>query len=293
MGRMISILWAFTIFTVATAQSELNTTNQVFNDDFQILFASDHFKTTENGQIWEVMLDKKSGSGFQTKHSYRFGWFTMKLKLVAGDSAGVVTAYYMASKDFETRDELDFEFLGNRSGQPYALQTNIYVNGVGLREQRNELWFDPTEDFHTYSFLWNNHQIIFFVDLVPLRVYRHTNVTDDVYPKTRPMYVFSSIWNADNWATMGGLEKTDWTKAPFVSSYEKFNADACMWEDPFPACVSTTGENWWDQPGAWTLTEAQKLDYDWARRNFLIYDYCLDTKRFNGTLPVECSVSPW
>lgn len=28
---------------------------------------------------------------------YRFGWFSMKLKLVGGDSAGVVTAYYVSS----------------------------------------------------------------------------------------------------------------------------------------------------------------------------------------------------
>lgn len=291
MVRMISILFAF--FIVATAQSDVNTTNQVFNDNFQILFASDHVKTTDDGQIWELMLDNNTGSGFETKHSYKFGWFSMKLKLVSGDSAGVVTTYYMASKDFATRDELDFEFLGNKSGQPYVLQTNVYVNGNGSREQRNELWFDPTEDFHTYSFLWNDHQILFFVDLVPLRVYRHTAVTDNVYPKNRPMYLLSSIWNGDNWATRGGLDKTDWSKAPFLAFYQNFSTDSCMWEDPFPACVSTTSEHWWDQPAAWTLTEAQKLDYTWARRNFLVYDYCQDTKRFNGSFPVECSVPAW
>lgn len=30
-----------------------------------------------------------------TKEKYRFGWFSMKVKLVGGDSAGVVTAYYV------------------------------------------------------------------------------------------------------------------------------------------------------------------------------------------------------
>lgn len=279
-----------TLLLAVKPQSDSST--QVFDDNFQISFAGDHLQTSDDGQIWHLMLDKKSGSGFQTKHSYRFGWFSMNLKLVAGDSAGVVTAYYMVSKHFLTRDELDFEFLGNKSGQPYILQTNIYFNGTGNREQRHTLWFDPTADFHTYSVLWNNHQIVFFADSVPLRVYRNTDVTQYSFPNEQPMYIFSSIWNADDWATRGGLDKTDWAKAPFVSSYEKFEVDACVWKDPFPACVSSTGQHWWDQAQAWTLSDAQRLDYDWAQRNFLEYDYCSDTKRFTE-LPVECSVTPW
>ncbi|XP_057858071.1 probable xyloglucan endotransglucosylase/hydrolase protein 8 [Cryptomeria japonica] len=263
-----------------------------FDDNFNVMWAEDHVKTSENGHVWHLNLDQISGSGFQSKHKYRFGWFSMKLKLVPGDSAGVVTAYYMSSNNDMNRDELDFEFLGNRSGQPYALQTNIYAKGVGGREQRHILWFDPTQEFHTYSILWNSHQIVFFVDQIPVRVHRHTRATTHVFPREQGMYLFSSIWNADDWATRGGLEKTNWAAAPFVSSYKKFHDLGCKWEDSFPACVATSTEKWWDDPVAWSLNEKQKEDYRWVRSKYMVYDYCSDKSRFS-TQPVECSVAPW
>lgn len=36
------------------------------------------------------------GTGFQSKGSYLFGHFSMHLKLVGGDSAGTVTAFYVS-----------------------------------------------------------------------------------------------------------------------------------------------------------------------------------------------------
>lgn len=132
----------------------------------------------------------------------------------------------------------------------------------------------------------------FYVDKVAIRVYKNNGEVNNFFPTEKPMYLFSSIWNADEWATRGGLEKTDWRLAPFVSSYKDFTVEACQWEEPFPSCVSTTTHNWWDQYDAWHLSDDQKIDHGWVLRNLVVYDYCKDSQRY-PTLPEECSLSPW
>ncbi|KAI4344389.1 hypothetical protein L6164_011623 [Bauhinia variegata] len=226
-------------------------------------------------------------AGFQSKNEYLFGKIDMQIKLVPGNSAGTVTAYYLSSKG-STWDEIDFEFLGNLSGDPYILHTNVFSQGKGNREQQFYLWFDPTADFHTYSILWNPQRIVFSVDGTPIREFKNLESIGVPFPKSQPMRIYSSLWNADDWATRGGLVKTDWSKAPFTASYRNFNANACVWSAGKSSCKSNSRNIAWLSQEL-DATSQQRLR--WVQKNYMIYNYCIDKKRFPQGFPTECTRS--
>ncbi|XP_075509922.1 putative xyloglucan endotransglucosylase/hydrolase protein 23 [Primulina tabacum] len=284
MGSLVLLFCSFlSISTVASAGSN-------YYQDFDITWGEGNAKILNNGELLILSLDNYSGSGFQSNSRYMFGMIDMQLKLVPGNSAGTVTAYYLSSGGWN-HDEIDFEFLGNTSGEPYTVHTNVYTQGKGEREQQFRLWFDPTADFHTYSVLWNPQTIVFSVDNTPLREFKNMENNGVPFPNTQPMKLYSSIWNADEWATRGGLIKTDWTQAPFSASYRNFHADACIVSSAMAsACGVPSEEN--NRP--WL---SQKLDPNgeerlkWVQKNHMVYDYCADAKRFPQGFPLECSTN--
>ncbi|KAE8704091.1 putative xyloglucan endotransglucosylase/hydrolase protein [Hibiscus syriacus] len=275
----------FCILAVSLSSSSVQGRPASFLDDFRITWSYSHIKQSDGGRAIQLILDRNSGCGFASKSKYLFGRVSMKIKLVAGDSAGTVAAFYMNSDTNTVRDELDFEFLGNRTGQPYTVQTNIYAHGKGDREQRVNLWFDPAADFHTYSIMWNHHHIVFYVDEVPIRVYKNNEAKNIPYPKLQPMVVYSTLWEADDWATRGGLEKIDWSKAPFLAYYKDFDIEGCA--VPGPASCASNPRNWWEGTAYQALTAMEARRYRWVRLNHMIYDYCTDKSRY-PVPPPEC-----
>ncbi|OAY66120.1 putative xyloglucan endotransglucosylase/hydrolase protein 26 [Ananas comosus] len=125
---------------------------------------------------------------------------------------------------------------------------------------------------------------------IPIRVYRNYESAGAPFPTNQPMRMYSSLWNADDWACQGGRVKTDWSKAPFVAKYRNLKLDVCECEsaDSISQCYSSS--NWYNGWQYSKLTAAQLGQMNWVQQNYKIYDYCTDYKRFNGQMAVECSL---
>jgi len=284
-GGLLAVVVAVVLLRGAAAAPPRKPVDVPFEKNYVPTWAEDHIHYLNGGREVQLSLDKSTGTGFQTRGSYLFGHFSMHIKLVGGDSAGTVTAFYLSSQNSE-HDEIDFEFLGNRTGKPYILQTNVFSGGKGDREQRIYLWFDPTKDYHSYSVLWNLYMIAFYVDDTPIRVFKNSRDLGVRYPFDQPMKLYSSLWNADDWATRGGREKTDWSKAPFVASYRGFHVDGCEASAEAKFCA-TQGARWWDQKEFQDLDGEQYRRLAWVRKEHTIYNYCTDRERYT-TMSPEC-----
>lgn len=104
------------------------------------------------------------------------------------------------------------------------------------------------------------------------------------------MKIYSSLWNADDWATRGGSVKTDWTKAPFTAYYRNFNVIPCnncgsKWSSS-SSSSSSSSDAQWEVKDEIDATGRRRLR--WVQKYFMIYNYCTDLKRFPQGFPSEC-----
>ncbi|KAK1312642.1 putative xyloglucan endotransglucosylase/hydrolase protein 26 [Acorus calamus] len=215
-------------------------------------------------------------------------------ELEDGDCDGVFDEHIVE----ENEDQQKLRVLGEVSGQPYIIHTNLFARASATASNSSTRGSIPpptsttTPSTGTHPRSCKAPFDLWLVDGLPIRVYRNQESIGIPYPNAQPMRVYSSIWNADNWATRGGLEKIDWKSAPFVARYKQFRARACKWGGfaSIAGCASnTTRTNFWASPAYARLSYAQVGQMMWVRNNYMIYDYCKDTKRFNGQMPLECS----
>ncbi|KAL2929117.1 putative xyloglucan endotransglucosylase/hydrolase protein 26 [Bienertia sinuspersici] len=366
MGNLRAILIASFASTIALQICSIQAT---FSDSTEFYWGADRGRYVGSDGV-ELMLNKSGGTGIRSTISYMYGSITMGIKLPSGNSAGTVTTFYLSSTG-DKHDEIDFEFLGNVTGEPYTIHTNIYTQGFGQREQQFKPWFDPSDGYHYYTIFWNFYEVVnyndseinypdsqpmkayssfwnaddwatqggrvktnwtlapftaylqtywteacycsdescvercsdknpenwwtdpkWLVDDVPIRVFRNYHDSEINYPDAQPMQAYSSFWNADDWATQGGRVKTDWDLAPFTASLQNYKVDACYCSDHscVGRCSAKTYDNWWTNQKFYKLDEEKNQQMKDIQYNYMIYNYCTDYARFNGSYPKECSL---
>ncbi|KAL8205790.1 hypothetical protein R6Q57_009343 [Mikania cordata] len=213
-----------------------------FYDEMDITFGGQRAKILNRGQDLSLSLDQYSGSGFQSKNEYLFG--------SSNQNHALVLESYQLSSQGAGHDEIDFEFLGNSSGNPYTDTRSTPMS------------------CHTYTIVWNAQRIIFLIDNIPVRVFNNHEAAGVPFPKSQPMRVYASLWNADDWATQ--------------ASYRKFSANANI-VGPNSKSASSVNVN--------QVYAEGRNRIRWVQTKHMIYNYCSDYKRFPNGLPVECSRS--
>uniref|UniRef100_A0A5B6YPB5 Xyloglucan endotransglucosylase/hydrolase n=1 Tax=Davidia involucrata TaxID=16924 RepID=A0A5B6YPB5_DAVIN len=263
-----------------------------FDEGYSQLFGDDNLMVLRDGKSVHLSLDERTGSGFVSQDLYLHGFFSASIKLPADYTAGVVVAFYMSNGDIfeKNHDELDFEFLGNIRGKDWRIQTNVYGNGstsVG-REERYGLWFDPSEDFHQYSILWTESQIIFYVDNVPIRKIKRTEAMGGDFP-SKPMSLYATIWDGSDWATNGGRYRVNYKYAPYIAEFSNLVLHGCAVD---PIEHSSKCDNALKSESLPTgITPHQRTKMENFRKKHMQYSYCYDRTRYKAP-PTECVIDP-
>ncbi|XP_022726499.1 probable xyloglucan endotransglucosylase/hydrolase protein 28 [Durio zibethinus] len=288
-----SLFLVLTLASVVVYGSEKRVPILSFDEGYTQLFGDDNLVIHRDGKAVQLSLNERTGSGFVSQDLYLHGYFSASIKLPSDYTAGVVVAFYMSNGDIfqKNHDEIDFEFLGNIRGKDWRIQTNVYGNGstsVG-REERYNLWFDPADDFHQYSVLWTDSQILFYVDNIPIREFKRNAAMGGDFP-SKPMSLYATIWDGSGWATNGGKYRVNYKYAPYVAKFSDLILHGCA-VDPIEFSSKRCDTTQSLEELSTNITPSQRIKMDSFRRKHMTYSYCYDQTRYKVP-PPECVINP-
>lgn len=199
---------------MATPKPVLLTTTKHLND-IEVDYGHEVLDHSKDAREIAISYDARNGARWRTTHRFESGIFSAKIKVPAGNTSGLNCSFYLSSLEGDKfQDEIDFEFLGK---DKTIIQTNVYTEGVGNREEIHQLGFDSSETFHEYAIHWTPTEILWFIDQVQVR--KHERKPNDAYPM-KPMFLYASVWNA------GWVNNGEWAGCyvgcdePYVCTYK-------------------------------------------------------------------------
>ncbi len=134
----------------------------------------------------------------EMRYNLRTGYGTYEVRMRAASGSGLNSAFFTyigPPVGVPSHDEIDFEFLGK---DPRTVELNYYVNGKPQDGTKIPLGFDASEEFHTYTFLWEPLKIRWYIDG------KLVHETKDGVPiPSNPGRIYVSLW-------AGASSKDDW-----------------------------------------------------------------------------------
>ncbi|KAL8532645.1 hypothetical protein ACS0TY_009016 [Phlomoides rotata] len=144
--------------------------------------------------------------------------------------------------------------------------------------------------YYTYNF---KTKCRFLVDNIPVREIIHTNVIASAYP-SKPMSVYTTIWDGSEWATHGGKYGVNYQYSPFVASMKGIEMEGCIvnQRDKALSCSMSRLSSLDPVDGEQfsKLSSQQTTGLQWARRKHMFYSYCQDKSRYK-VVPQECTTN--
>lgn len=173
---------------------------------------SDH----HNGHIRKIGCAE-----IQSVKRYSYGRYETKMKTTVG--SGLNTAFFTfigPPNGVKEHDEIDFEFLGKGNS---LVQVGYWRNAKNYDAKIIDLGFNPSEEFHIYTFDWKPDKIVWFVDGKEV----HRTSPENPIPVNAGK-IFFSLWSnspqLDDW--MGHFTYTDIKTAEIAwVSYSPFPMD--------------------------------------------------------------------